>query len=198
MSPFQTKQLTGFCSRKGSIYKAAAATLAGLALISSANAQNGVDQRAPSVPGNLVVPGDGYTNMVSFHAYAIGVQIYLWSGSNWVFKAPQAVLYDADGNIVGTHFLNTSFGLPEWKSNSGSYAVGLREAASTANPPVDPHAIPWLLLEAVSTSKPGFLANTTYIQRVNTAGGKAPSPGTTIGQEADVPYTAEYYFYRAQ
>lgn len=179
--------------------KTVTAALAALALISSANAQNGVDQRAPSVPGNLAVPGDGFTNMVSFHAYAIGVQIYTWSGSNWVFKAPQAVLFDSDGNIVGTHFLNTSFGLPEWKSNSGSYTVGLREAASTANPPVDPNAIPWLRLEAVSTSKPGVLANTTYVQRVNTAGGKAPgSPGATIGQEADAPYTAEYFFYRAQ
>ena len=177
----------------------AAAALSLLALTTSTLAQNGNDQRAPAVPANLVVPGDGNTNMVSFHAYGVGVQIYIWNGSAWVFKAPLAVLYDADGNPVGTHFLNTTFGLPEWKSNSGSDVVGMREAASSVNPPVDPHAIPWLLLEAVSTAKPGVLANTTYIQRVNTAGGKAPSgAGTSVGQEADVPYTAEYYFYRAQ
>jgi hypothetical protein len=170
-----------------------------LALTISLRAQNGNDRRAPTVPANLVVPGDGYTNMVSFHAYAIGVQIYIWNGSSWVFKAPQAVLYDDDGNIVATHFLNTTLGLPEWKSNSGSDVVGMRQAASSVNPPVDPNAIPWLLLEAVSTAKPGVLAATTYVQRVNTAGGKAPSTaGTTVGQEADVPYTAEYYFYRAQ
>ena len=39
----------------------------------------------------------------------------------------------------------------------------------------------------------------TYIQRVNTAGGLPPTdPGPFIGAEEEVPYTAEYYFYRAQ
>jgi uncharacterized protein DUF3455 len=34
---------------------------------------------------------------------------------------------------------------------------------------------------------------------VNTVGGNAPSShGSTTGQVAEVPYTAEYYFYRAQ
>jgi hypothetical protein len=34
---------------------------------------------------------------------------------------------------------------------------------------------------------------------VNTVGGKAPTdPGSFVGEEARVPYTAEYYFYRAQ
>ena len=38
----------------------------------------------------------------------------------------------------------------------------------------------------------------TYIQRVNTVGGLAPAePGDFVGQEVEVPYTAEYYFYRA-
>ena len=38
----------------------------------------------------------------------------------------------------------------------------------------------------------------TFIQRVNTTGGIAPAaPGTTVGEEARVPYTAEYFFYRA-
>jgi hypothetical protein len=38
----------------------------------------------------------------------------------------------------------------------------------------------------------------TYIQRVNTSGGLPPSdPGPFIGAEEEVPYTAEYYFYRA-
>jgi Protein of unknown function (DUF3455) len=35
--------------------------------------------------------------------------------------------------------------------------------------------------------------------RVNTAGGLPPTaPGAYIGAEEEVPYTAEYYFYRAQ
>ena len=63
----------------------------------------------------------------------------------------------------------------------------------------DASAIPWLLLVAVSTEGPGVLDGVTYIQRVNTTGGLAPAvPGTFVGQEADVPYTAEYYFYREE
>lgn len=54
-----------------------------------------------------------------------------------------------------------------------------------------------LLLRAVSTEGPGILEQTTYIQRVNTVGGKSPTTaGTTAGQVARVPYTAEYFFYR--
>jgi len=37
-----------------------------------------------------------------------------------------------------------------------------------------------------------------YIQRVNTVGGNAPSyAGSTVGEEARVPYTTRYLFYRA-
>jgi hypothetical protein len=50
-----------------------------------------------------------------------------------------------------------------------------------------------------STEGPGIFDRVTYIQRVNTAGGLPPSgPGPFIGAEEEVPYTAEYYFYRAQ
>jgi len=39
----------------------------------------------------------------------------------------------------------------------------------------------------------------TQIQRVNTVGGNAPAnPGSVTGEEARVPYTAEYFFYREQ
>ena len=35
------------------------------------------------------------------------------------------------------------------------------------------------------------------IQRLNTVGGTMPAtPGTTVGEIARVPYTAEYYFYK--
>ena len=64
---------------------------------------------------------------------------------------------------------------------------------------VDPDSIPWLLLAAVPTLThgPGILADTSLIHRVNTAGGKAPKVnGTFIGQVAEVPYTADYFFYR--
>jgi hypothetical protein len=63
---------------------------------------------------------------------------------------------------------------------------------------VDPTAIPWLLLRATSTDGYGIFTRTTFVQRVNTTGGLAPAtPPTQAGQEARVPYTADYYFFRA-
>ena len=104
-------------------------------------------------------------------------------------RAPEAVLFDADRDIVGIHYAG-----PTWESESGSKVVGARVASA---PSVSANSIPQLLLKAVSAEGPGIFARTTYIQRVNTRGGTAPAaPGDTIGQEARVAYTAEYFFYR--
>ena len=63
----------------------------------------------------------------------------------------------------------------------------------------DAGSIPWLLLGAVSTDGPGVFHGVTQIQRVNTVGGNAPAnPGSVTGEEARVPYTAEYFLYREQ
>src|SRR5262249_23467319 len=146
----------------------------------------------PTLPSpqcdGLAVPAG---NSVKFHAYAVGVQIYQWSGTNWVFVAPAAMLFADHGHHgqVGIHYAG-----PTWESKSGSKVVGMRLAACTP----DSTAISWLKLGAVSSEGPGVFNEVTYIQRVNTVGGKAPStPGTTVGQQANVPYTAEYYFYEA-
>ena len=164
--------------------------LAALASVPLARAQD--DARVPSLPSpacdNLQVP-EG--NAVAFHVFATGVQIYSWNGTTWVFIAPAATLFaDAGYNgQVGTHYAG-----PTWQSNSGSKVVGMRLAACSP----DPNSIPWLKLGAISSQGPGVLAGVTFVQRVNTVGGKAPSAaGTTVGQQANVPYTAEYVFYRA-
>jgi hypothetical protein len=132
-------------------------------------------------------------NEVAFHAYALGVQVYRWSGSAWVFVEPVANLYADKGyrGQVGTHYAG-----PTWESNSGSKVVGRRVVGTGCTP--DSGAIPWLKLEAVSTDGPGIFSGVTFVQRVNTTGGNAPAaPGTTVGEEARVSYTAEYFFYRA-
>src|SRR5882762_3589403 len=74
--------------------------------------------RADAVPASLVVPAG---NEVHFHAHAVGVQIYTWNGAAWVFKAPEAVLYDSAGNVVGIHYAG-----PSWESRDGSKVVGVR------------------------------------------------------------------------
>jgi len=150
------------------------------------------DNREPDLSTNCASLKVGESNKVAMHVYAIGVQIYRWNGTAWAFVAPAAVLYaneDHDGE-VGTHYAG-----PTWESNGGSKVAGARVNGCTP----DANSIPWLLLKAVSNSGPGILEHVTYIQRVNTVGGLAPtSPGTSVGQEAQVPYTAEYVFYRAK
>ena len=90
---------------------------------------------------------------------------------------------------VGIHYAG-----PTWESHSGGKVIASRLEGCTP----DPTAIPWLLLQTVSTEGPGIFDRVTYIQRVNTTGGLAPTdPGPFIGAEVEVPYTAEYYFYRA-
>ena len=69
-------------------------------------------------------------------------------------------------------------------------------ARVVASQVVDPRAIPSLLLEAVAT-KPGLIGRTTYLQRINTRGGLAPSGACAAGARAEVPYTADYRFFRA-
>lgn len=164
--------------------------------------QAGNDHRAPNVPASLQVP-DG--NKVSFHTYATGVQIYVATvstnsptGFAWTFQAPEAVLFDADGDEVGIHYAFAGPTRPAWESESGSRVVGARTVSPVT---VTVGAIPWLILSAVpaSTVGPGIFARTTFIQRVNTTGGLAPAAApTTLGQEARVAYTAEYFFYRAE
>jgi len=65
-------------------------------------------------------------------------------------------------------------------------------------PSPSPDAIPWLLLRVSSNSGTGAFSDVTYVQRLSTAGGKAPAIGcdaTTDGMEARVGYSAEYYFF---
>jgi hypothetical protein len=129
--------------------------------------------------------------MVSFHAFGVGVQIYRWDGTTWNFVAPEAVLFaDASRHgVVGIHF-----GGPTWESLSGSEVVGTVIDHCTP----DPDAIPWLLLSAASIQGPGVFDHVTFLQRLNTVGGIAPTePGAFAGQVARVPYTADYFFYKA-
>jgi Protein of unknown function (DUF3455) len=168
-------------------------SVAGLAAASIPAAQTPDDNPSLDLPSPLCdsvqVPAG---NEVTFHVYARGVQIYRWDGTSWVFVAPAATLF-ADANYngqVGIHYAG-----PTWQSNSGSKVVATRVAGCTP----DPTAIPWLRLETVSTSGPGVFSQVTYIQRVNTTGGIPPAaPGESIGAAAEVPYTAEYYFYREE
>ena len=154
--------------------------------------------RLPHIPAGLEVPAG---NEHSAHATGVGVQIYVWTINpanpalaSWVFKAPHAVLFagheDEREDLTGIHFAG-----PNWQANDGSKVAGAKVAAVTVNS----NAIPWLLLKATSTSAAGTFSGITFIHRLNTLGGLAPTaPGQTAGEELLVPYIADYYFYHAK
>jgi hypothetical protein len=151
-------------------------------------------EKAPSVPASLNVPA---TQTLSVVAQASGVQIYDCSASKtdpakfeWVFRAPEADLFDRTGKKIGKHYAG-----PTWESNDGSKVIG--EAKARDDGP-DANAIPWLLLNAKSTSGNGVFGKTQSIQRLNTVGGKAPVGGCNqaqAGKDARIAYRAAYYFY---
>ena len=158
---------------------------------------------APSTPLALGAPGRAAPELgvcenlapplgstFAYHVYARGVQIYRWDGQAWAPVGPSAELY-ANANfkgLVGTHFAG-----PRWQSLSGSTVRGVVIDRCV----YDANAIPWLSLAGVPESGPGVFAHTTFIQRVNTVGGKAPAAPGSLNQVVEIPYTAEYYFYRA-
>ncbi len=158
---------------------------------------------AIELPGNAVAPivPDGIkvsaSEQLVFTAKAKGVQIYACQAKKddptqfeWAFKAPEADLFDAQGNKIGRHFAG-----PTWESTDGSQVVGELKGHV---PSPDPNAVSWLLVSAKGHTGSGVFSQITSIQRLETAGGKAPAGGcsqASLGQELRVPYTAVYYFY---
>jgi hypothetical protein len=147
---------------------------------------------SPDVPSTIAVPAGNKQFLV---AHGVGVQIYSCNGSAWGLVAPRANLYDDKGRLVITHF-----GGPTWRAMDGSTVLAARVDGVT----VDPTAIPWLLLAKVSTTvgpDGDRLTNTTFIQRTETSGGLPPAAAdcnaTTTGITVEVPYTADYSFWKS-
>jgi Protein of unknown function (DUF3455) len=149
---------------------------------------------APVAPENLQPP---QTEKVSFALSAKGVQIYQCSLKKndltkfeWVFKAPEADLFDQAKTKVGKHY-----GGPTWESNDGSKIQGEVKARKEV---IGAKAIPLLLLAAKKPEGNGLFSPVKSIQRLNTLGGNAPETGcdqNKANTEIRVPYTAQYYFY---
>src|SRR6266540_4307589 len=118
---------------------------------------------------------------------AAGVQVYQCTAGSWAFLEPAAQRWDLGGRAA-IHFRG-----PSWESiQDGSLVTGRAIASS----PV-PGSIPQLLLQATSTRGTGIFGAVTYIQRLATSGGTAPTTACTDGQTQGVPYTAAYRFYAA-
>jgi Protein of unknown function (DUF3455) len=188
-----------------------------------ANAQ----QKSPATPTTITPPA-GNTAFLLGQA-KVGTQGYVClptaTGASWTVNnsRPEATLFTTlfgrDYQII-THFLspNTNpngpdpvpFGNATWQSSFDSSVVWAKALSPNVTAGTDascPNAgsIPCLLLQSVG-SKVGptggkLLANVTYIQRLNTKGGAAPTTGcsaaTDVGKQVLVPYTADYYFFSA-
>ncbi len=170
----------------------AAGLVAAGAALGAVGAPAHAEPAGPDVPTAVAVPAGHKVFLVG---RAVGVQIYSCNGERWSFVAPRADLYGDNGNLVTTHF-----GGPTWQAKDGSSVRARRDGDYTP----DPTAIPWLRLAATSTvagSDGERLAGTTYIQRTATTGGLEPAAAecnaTTAGTTQEVPYTADYHFWKA-
>ncbi len=139
----------------------------------------------------LQVPAE---HQFAFELAASGVQIYDCKAgqaeqpASWQFRAPRASLTDQQGQAAGTHYAG-----PSWAGLDKSVVMASVVAKQDSK---DAQAIPWLLLRANQHQGQGKFAEISYIQRLATVGGKAPTATCQPGAVSEVPYTAEYRFYK--
>jgi len=188
--------------------------LAVVLAVISPQAAKADDFTPPPVPANIQVP-EG--SKLFFVGHAIGTQNYVClpsgGGVSFTLFTPQATLFNDQNEEVTTHYFGpnpsengTVRAAWQHSRDTGTVWGRVMPGNSSTDPNyVAPDAIPWLLVTIVgSQDGPNGgdkLTATTYIQRVNTTGGRAPSTGCSstanIGNQAFVPYTADYYFYKA-
>ncbi|GHH35780.1 DUF3455 domain-containing protein [Lentzea cavernae] len=158
--------------------------LAGGVASTAAPTPDAMSEAAARVAPAVQVPAG---NKVVEKFYAKGVQTYTCITGAWKGLEPAATLADKLGRAVGLHSRG-----PIWVSTVDGSAV---EAA-----PVDgarnevPGAVPELLLKAKTTRGSGVFAGVSYVQRLNTKGGLAPTGGCTEGAQTSVRYEALYTF----
>jgi hypothetical protein len=176
----------------------------------------------PSVPGKIAVPAGNHAYLVG---HASGSQGYTClptaaGGAAWNPTArPEATLF---ADFFGREFQITHFqsfnenpkpgivpppsGNATWQSSvDGSRVWMVKVNGIDPDPSVEScrnvGSIQCLLLQLVGSKKGptggNLLADATLIQRLNTSGGAVPTSVCTVGQTQLVPYTADYFFFRA-
>jgi hypothetical protein len=173
------------------------------------------------VPEKLQVPEGAEAFLVG---HAVGTQNYVCvpsgTGFAWTLFTPEATLFRDSGRQIITHFFSPNPDEPntnprvvadgriraawQYLDTSTVWAgVLLPEHSSTDSDFVQKGAIAWLKLTVVGAEEGptggGFLTKTTFIQRLNTVGGLAPSTGCSVsgdvGKQAFIPYRADYFFF---
>jgi hypothetical protein len=184
----------------------------------------GAQVTPPTTPDTIAVQAGNHAFLVG---HAFGSQGYTClptatGGTAWNPTArPEATLFSdilgAQFQII-THFQSINenpkqgitpplSGNATWQSSFDTSRVWAVKVAGIDPDPsfgeACPHSgsIQCLLLQSVGNKKGptggNLLANVTFIQRLNTAGGAVPTTACTVGQTQLVRYTADYYFFRA-
>jgi len=177
----------------------------------------------PPTPTDIAVPAGNSAYLVG---HAFGSQGYTClptstGAAAWNPTArPEATLFsDFFGHLVQiiTHFQSINenpkpgvtpplSGNATWQSSLDSsrvWMVKVKGIDAGSDPTSCPNSgsIQCLLLQSVGNKKGAtggnLLADTTFIQRLNTSGGAVPTSVCTVGQTQLVPYTADYFFFRA-
>ena len=202
------------------LFAAALVFICALSTVTHAGAQ----VTAPSVPDTIAVPAG---NSAYLLGHAFGSQGYTClptstGAAAWNPTArPEATLFtdlfEQQFQII-THFQSINenpkmgvtvplSGNATWQGSLDSSRVWMVKVKG-----IDPSdevascshtgSIQCLLLQSVGNKKGrtggNLLANTTFIQRLNTNGGAVPTSSCTVGQTQLVPYTADYFFFRAE
>src|SRR5215472_1248409 len=200
----------------------AAALMLGCALGTATNAA--AQKVTPPATPTGITPQAGNTAFLEGHAF--GTQGYTClptsnGGTAWSPNArPEATLFtdffgrpvqiitnftsiDANPNTPNPVSLS---GNATWQSSFDSSRVWAQKTGSIdagTDPASCPNtgSIPCLLLQSIGNQEGPeggtLLANVTFVQRLNTKGGAAPTTACSVGQTQLQPYEADYYFFHA-
>jgi len=192
--------------------------------VTTAAAQN---VTVPPTPTDITVPAGNTAFLVGHAQGTQGYVCLpdaSTGGTSWTINAarPEATLFTKifgqDVQII-THFASINanpnpLGLPvpkggnaTWQSSFDTSKVWAKAVGKPVVGGTDPAscpnsgAIPCLLLQSVGNQQGPtggkLLADVTFVQRLNTQGGAAPTTACTVGQTQLQGYSADYYFYRA-
>ncbi len=213
-------------TRRRILLSACATALAVAFMVLPAQPAQAQNITVPRVPGNIQVPA-GAEAFLEGHAVGTQNYVCLpctpgptcTTGFAYSLFTPEATLFNDDIDQIITHFnspnLNPNPSLtPDvrgtiratWESSrdtSTIWAKAIAQADHTTDPTfVEQGAIAWVLLEVVGhmdgPNGGDRLSESTFVQRLNTHGGVAPSDcasSADIGKRAFVPYRANYFFY---
>ena len=184
-----TKRALKMSAVLGACVLALAAAPAGISFAETTTPETGVLAAHIDVPANLVPPAG---NVLSAVFQAHGVQIYGCTTGKWTLIEPAASLTGVTIKpvrpVTALHFRG-----PSWESDQDGSLVDGKSPVSAPSP--NPNSIPQLLVTANTTRGDGIFGKVTFIQRLATSGGLAPTTTCTTGQTTATPYRAIYRFF---